>query len=80
MTPAAPSPAATVAKTGKFFRLNPDTVHRLKHASKLSGIDEQQIAEDALALYFGSTDAGVAAQREALLTRISHSQPPAKRA
>jgi hypothetical protein len=79
MTPTAPSLAATVTKVGKFFRLNPDTLHQLESASKDFGIDQQQIVEDALVLYFNPKAPSPRAQRDALLTRIRLAQHPVKR-
>ena len=79
MTPTAPSKAANDGKVPKFFRLNRSTLQQLKNASDLTGIDQQQIAEDALVLYFDPKAPGPRAQRDALLTRIRLAEKLEKR-
>ena len=72
-------PAAdSEARVPKFLRLRPHRIHELETAAALCGIDQQQIIEDALELYFNPGHApGADAQRKALLTRIRLASPSA---
>ena len=71
MTKKSPSSDNAAPRVPKFLRLRPHRIQQLESASELGGIDQQQIIEDALDLYFNPGKAPAAdAQRKALLTRI----------
>ena len=61
---------------GKFVRLKREYGEQLERASLATGVDQQQIVQDALILYFNPNDPGARAQRDGILARLQFSDLP----
>ena len=57
-------------RAGKFFRLRKVLIDQLAHVAEVCGIEQQQIVDDALTLYFNPSDPGVRAQHKGVLRRM----------
>ena len=59
----------------KLFRIQKTRAEQLERISAISGVDQQQIVQDALTLDFDPNDPGARAQRDGLLARLQLTAP-----
>jgi hypothetical protein len=58
-------------KVGRHFVIDKVAANQLATVAKLSGVQQQQIAEDAIVLYFSPNDGAAQSQRHALIARLT---------